>query len=118
MAHLWRARANAIVDSDKTKGLAVPFYEKYIELALPEKEKNKRELVECYLNLGLYYLAYAPVKDDLKGKEYFSKVKELDPENATVKKYEEATAAPAPVVPPAAGTTKTTPKAPAKPKTK
>jgi tetratricopeptide (TPR) repeat protein len=120
MAHLWRARANAVIDADKTKGLAVPFYEKYIELALPEKEKNKRELVECYLNLGLNYLAYAPVKDDVKGKDYFNKVKELDPENVTVKKYEEAMAPPAtvPVVPPAAGTTKTPPKASAKPKTK
>jgi tetratricopeptide (TPR) repeat protein len=120
MAHLWRARANSVIDADKTKGLALPFYEKYIELALPEKEKNKRELVECYLNLGLYYLAYAPVKDDLKGKEYFNKVKELDPENATVKRYEAETAPPAtvPVVPPAAGTTKTPPKATAKPKTK
>jgi tetratricopeptide (TPR) repeat protein len=101
MANLWRARANAIIDSDKTKGLAVPFYEKYIELAISDKEKNKKELIECYLNLGLYYLAYAPIKDEAKGKAYFDKVSELDPENATIKRWNEQNApAAAPVVAP------------------
>lgn len=120
MAHIWRARANSIIDTDKTKGLAVPHYEKYIELA--DKEKNKTELKEAYLYLGLNSLVYAPIKDEVKGNMYFDKVLEIEPENATIKRYKESIAPPTVVVPPAAGTTKTNPKtpvkAPVKPKTK
>lgn len=104
-ANLWRARANALIDADKTKGLAVPFYEKFIEVAVVDKEKNKRELVESYLYLGLTNLAYALVKDEQKGNDYFNKVLELDPENQTIKRWKEQMA-PAPVVAPA--TTPTT----------
>jgi tetratricopeptide (TPR) repeat protein len=108
-SNLWRARANYIIDADKTKGLYVPFYEKYITLA--DKEKNKKELEESYTNLGLYHLAFAAVKDDAKGNEYFNKTLEINPENRTVKGYREAMA-PNPV--PTPGTTVTTPKAGAK----
>ena len=120
-AHLWRARANQIVDVDKTKGLAVPHYEKYIELA--DKEKNKTELKEAYLYLAFHYLIYSPVKDEVKGNEYVNKVLEIDPENPSIKRYKDSLAAPAPTAPPTAGGAKApakpaAPAAPAKPKGK
>jgi Tfp pilus assembly protein PilF len=90
-SNMWRARCNSIIDIDKSKGLAVPFYEKYIPLA--DKEKNKAELKEAYRYLGLHNLIYAAVKDEAKGDEYFNKVKEIDPNDATVLRYYEQKAA-------------------------
>jgi tetratricopeptide (TPR) repeat protein len=101
-SHLWRARALGIVDADKTKGLAVPHYIKYTELAEKEREKNKNELKEAYTYLAFNSLIYSPVKDEIKGKEFINKVLEIDPENATIKRYLQATA---PVTPPPAATT-------------
>lgn len=103
-SNLWRARANSIIDMDKTKGLAVPFYENYITVA--DKEKNKTELKEAYRFLGLHNLIFSAVKDEVKGNDYFMKVKEIDPNDQTVKNWEERKAAlDAPVPVPA----KTTP---------
>lgn len=110
-ANIWRARANSIVDLDKTKGLAVPFYEKYIEVA--DKEKNKAELKEAYIYLAFHNLIYSPVKDEAKGNEYINKVLEIEPENATIKRYKDAMAPPAAI--PVAPATTTGTKAPAKP---
>ncbi len=114
-ANLWRARANSIVDTDKTKGLAVPFYEKYISVA--DKDKNKTELKEAFIYLAFHNLIYSPVKDEAKGNEYINKVLEIEPENATIKRYKDTMAAPAPTAAPA-GTAPSAggaPKAPAKP---
>jgi tetratricopeptide (TPR) repeat protein len=109
-SHLWRARANSIIDLDKTKGLAIPHYEKFIELTV-DKEKSKRDILEAYRYLGLHNLVYAPVKDEVKGDGYFNKVKEIDPNDATMLRYYEAKAAlVAPVV-----KAPTTTKAPVKP---
>ncbi|MES2797522.1 MAG: tetratricopeptide repeat protein, partial [Bacteroidota bacterium] len=95
-AHLWRARANSIIDVDKTKALAVPHYEKFVELA--DKDKNKNELKEAYIYLAFNSLIYAPIKDEIKGNDYVNKVLEIDPENPTIKRYKEAIA---PTPPPA-----------------
>lgn len=95
-SHLWRGRANNLMDLDKTKGLAVPHYSKYVELASADKEKNKRELLEAYQYLAFNYLIYSPVKDEAKGNEYINKILEIDPENATIKRYKESTAPPVP----------------------
>ncbi len=114
-SNLWRARANSAIDIDKSKGLAVPFYEKYITLA--DKEKNKLELKEAYRFLALHYLGYSAVKDEVKGLEYFEKVKEIDPNDPTLIRYfdqkkalEEQQQAPAKTTPVTGA-----PKAPAKP---
>ncbi len=121
-ANLWRARANSIADIDKTKGLAVPFYEKYIEVA--DKEKNKTELKEAYLYLAFNNLIYSPIKDEVKGNDYVNKVLEIEPENATIKRYKESIAPPVvvppttPVVAPKGGAKPAAPVAPAKPKGK
>ncbi|WP_460968913.1 tetratricopeptide repeat protein [Spirosoma migulaei] len=69
-------------------GAAVPFYEKFIELANAEtdaakKQSYQKNLITSYKFLASYNLAK---KDDAKAKEYFNKVLELDPNDADVKK--------------------------------
>ena len=82
-AYLYRARVNKNLDEKvKPKGIAIPFYEKYIELVTvtkPEKAATaKAGLIEAYNNLG----AYATDVDNEKAKMYFRKTLELDPQNS------------------------------------
>ena len=81
-AYLWRARANANLDPESKAGLAKPHYEKYIELASEDKEKNKSGLVEAN-----YYLAYYNyIKNDkAKAAAYLKEVRTLDPGNVQAK---------------------------------
>lgn len=79
VGYFWRARANSALDPETTEGLAKPHYETYIELAQEDTEKNKRELIEAYSYLGYYYYIN---KDYSMSKEFWEKVKVLDPENA------------------------------------
>jgi tetratricopeptide (TPR) repeat protein len=93
-------------------GAAVPFYEKFIELATAEtdaakKQSYQKNLITSYKFLASYNLAK---KDDAKAKEYFNKVLELDPNDADVKKALEG---PKPAATPA---TPAAPKAPVKKK--
>lgn len=85
--YLFRARINNQLDrkdnpADALKGLAVPFYEKYVQLVTvdkPEKAANNaRNLVEAYNNLG----SFAAATDKEKAKEYFNKTLALDPANS------------------------------------
>ncbi len=83
-SYLYRARINRMLDDEQnSKGLMVPFYEKYIEV-LKAKEgamadpRYKNPLVEAYNNLGAYYLS----SNQSKAKEYFNKSLALDPANA------------------------------------
>lgn len=83
VAYLYRARVNKnLDDAENTKKLAVPFYEKYVELVTvtkPEKAAaSKGQLVEAYNYLG----AIAASTDKEKAKEYFNKTLALDPQNA------------------------------------
>ncbi|MDB5242161.1 MAG: hypothetical protein JWP57_2786 [Spirosoma sp.] len=69
-------------------GAAVPYYEKFIELANAEPDATKKQnyrknLITSYKFLASYNLAK---KDDAKAKEYFNKVLELDPNDADVQK--------------------------------
>lgn len=78
--YLWRAKANVeLEDKSNLKGYASPYYLKYIELASGDVVKNKVNLVSAYSYLG--YVALAQ-KDNVKAKEYFTKVLEIDPNNA------------------------------------
>ena len=52
-----------------------PWYSKYIEVAGSDPVKNKKNLVEAYNYLGVYYFE----KDKAKAKENFNKALELDP---------------------------------------
>lgn len=81
--YLWRARCNIEFDRDSKKGLANPFYEKFIEKAGAEIEKNKKDLIDAYEYLGYYNMLK---KDYPKAKESWNKLKEIDPANAKAKK--------------------------------
>jgi tetratricopeptide (TPR) repeat protein len=79
IGYLYRARASANLDPNQSQALAKPHYEKYIELAKADAEKNKRDLVEAYTYLGSYYLFVS--KDKSKADEAWSQVRVLDPSN-------------------------------------
>ncbi|MFC5270613.1 tetratricopeptide repeat protein [Adhaeribacter terreus] len=81
-AYLWRARSNANLDPESKTGLAKPHYEKYIELASAEKDKNKSGLVEAN-----YYLAYYNYlkKDKAQANMHLKEVLTLEPGNVQAK---------------------------------
>lgn len=82
VAYLFRARIGKnLDDAENSKKLAVPYYEKYIELMTAKPEKltaSKTQVMEAYNYLG----AVAAVTDKEKAKEYFNKVLAIDPQNA------------------------------------
>lgn len=78
IAYVWQARVKADFDPDSENGSAKPFYEKFIQLANPESDKFKKELIESYSYLGYYYYLQ---KDNSKAKSYWQEVLKLDPEN-------------------------------------
>jgi len=78
--YLWRAKTNTQIDKDSKQGLAKPWYEKFIPLA--DAEKNKKDLLEANLYLGAIYFE----SDKARSKEFWLKVKELDPGNEKAKK--------------------------------
>lgn len=79
---LMRARANNRQDPDRKTFQAKPFYEKYIELAAADAEKNKKQLVEAFNYIGYF----ASQNDDLAGaKSWYEKSVALDANNEEAK---------------------------------
>jgi len=78
-AYQARAQANFNLDPDSKKGLAKPYYEKYIELTSADPSKYSRGLVEANNYLGYYNLQKG---DKAAATPYYQKVLELDPSNA------------------------------------
>ncbi len=84
-ALLYRARINKYIDAidnpETQKGLAIPFYQKFIDLVTvtkPEKAAaNAKNLVETYNYLGFFVSG----TDKEKAKEYFGKTLAIDPAN-------------------------------------
>lgn len=77
--YLWRAKSNVELDDKKNfKGLASPHYLKFIELGAADVARNKANLITAYNYLAIVSLTQ---KDEVKAKEYFNKVLELDPNN-------------------------------------
>jgi tetratricopeptide (TPR) repeat protein len=74
--YLWRAKCNSQIDHESLKGLAKPYYEKFIELATPETAKYKTDLISAYKYLGYYYFLQ---KNKEQARHFYLKVKELDP---------------------------------------
>ncbi len=77
-----RARSNVFLDSTSAKGLAKPFYEKLIEVALADTAKldlNKPKLIEAYRYLASYY--YLQLHEKEKAKEYIKKALQLSPDD-------------------------------------
>jgi tetratricopeptide (TPR) repeat protein len=79
--YLWAAKSRAQIDSTGAQGLAIPMYEKFIEVASQNTEKNKKDLIAAYEYLGSYYVNIKP--NGQKAKEYYEKILTLDPNNAT-----------------------------------
>ena len=83
----WRAKSNALIDTSMELGLAVPYYQKVIEIASAEPEKNKTLLIQAYGYAGSYE---ANVRKDYDtALVYFTKILELDPQNADASRYSE-----------------------------
>lgn len=83
---LYRGRINRLLDGpEDARGLAVPFYEKYVELLTVEKPElavaNKINLILAYNYLGS--VAARRDGDNTKARGYFEKVLALDPNDPT-----------------------------------
>jgi tetratricopeptide (TPR) repeat protein len=72
--YYWRAQANLKIGKFEDYN-AFPYYQKYIEIAGKDPQKYKKNLVEAYIYLGVYYFE----KDKLLAKENLMKALELDP---------------------------------------
>ncbi len=80
LGYLMRARANFALDPQAEKGLAVPHYQKAIEIMLPNLNERKNDVLESYRYLGFYYLGQNNVPES---KNYWGKVLEIDPADET-----------------------------------
>lgn len=83
LSYVYRARVNRLLDDEQNpKGLAVPHFEKFIEVqtATPADKltkANKTDLMDAYNYLGAYYIK----TDQNKAKELLRKTLEIDPSN-------------------------------------
>lgn len=85
--YLWRARCNVAIDTTMELGLAIPYYQKLIELAEADKQANQKILISAYTYLGGYE---ANVKKDYeKSLDWFNKVLELDENNSAALRFSE-----------------------------
>ena len=83
-------------------GTAVPYYEKFIELASAETDPTKKQAYQKNLITSYKFLVsyYQTKNDDQKAKGYLNKILELDPNDADAKKaLEGPTVAPSKAAP-------------------
>jgi tetratricopeptide (TPR) repeat protein len=85
--YYWQARANAARDTGMKEGLAIPHYQKLVELLQKEEptESNKKWMLEAYNYMAAYETN--TTKNYEAAINYFDKVIELNPEDADAKKY-------------------------------
>ncbi len=83
--YLWRARSNALIDSNMEKGLAVPHYLGLVNIIIKDTVKNKKLLVTTFEYLGAYEAN--TTKDYTASLGYYDKVLALEPENNDAIKY-------------------------------
>ncbi len=76
LGYFWKARVNSLLDPATLTGLAKPWYEKVISLLESNPEKYKKELIESYQYLGVYFYK---LKDNEQSKSYFNKILAIDP---------------------------------------
>jgi tetratricopeptide (TPR) repeat protein len=83
LGFLYAAKARAQHDSTGTAGTAVPMYEKFVELAVEDVEKNKKELIDAYDYLGQYAIHKSTNQAEglARATDYFQKILKLDPKN-------------------------------------
>src|ERR1043165_4772546 len=81
--YYWRGWTNTIFQLQNPETFpALPYYQKYIELASSDPAKYKRNLVDSYNYVGMYYLSK---KDKDQAKANFMKAIELSPEDEIAK---------------------------------
>jgi len=81
----WRAKATALIDSTMEHGLAIPYYEKVIEMASADTVQNKSLLIQAYGYIGAYH---ANVKKDYDtALTNFDKILQLDADNTDAIRY-------------------------------
>jgi tetratricopeptide (TPR) repeat protein len=89
-AHAQRAKANYYAytrEEAMTNGLAIPLMENYAKMAeaVPMEETIKQNLKTFYQILGAY--SVITLKDDVKAKEWFTKLLAIDPGNKVADDY-------------------------------
>lgn len=84
--YYWQGSVNAVKDAEAKKGLAVPYYQKYISMAESDAEKNKVGLIKAYTYILVYYYN----KEDKPNiDKYMAKLLELDPNSQAAKQIRE-----------------------------
>jgi tetratricopeptide (TPR) repeat protein len=102
LGFLYRARVNASLDPETSKGTAKPHYEALLTLILSKENPTKtyrKELLETYQYLSYYYYLQFDAKNNDEDKAqviaYSNKILEIDPANSIAQQLIEAlTAAP------------------------
>lgn len=84
---LWRAKSKNAIELTNNEGeikeaTALPFYEKYIEIAQADPVRNKSNLIEAYQYLGIYF---QNISDKVNAKANLDKAIQLDPNNEFTK---------------------------------
>ncbi len=83
LGHKWRAYSNESIDTDRKTGGAVPFYEKYIEVATAkDATKYKDDIIKGYTYMGAYYLN---TKQIPKSVEMWKKIGAINPNDENYK---------------------------------
>ncbi len=80
--HYWSANSLALLDSNMAQGLAVPAYERTLDLAIAEKERFPSMGIQSSGYLATYFNNVK--KDKEAAIIYLQKGLEIDPENATL----------------------------------
>lgn len=74
----WRARVNTALDQEAEEGLAVPYYNQWLDLEIDGYERKSKDLMIAYQYLALYYYK----KDDkANSMKYVDMILEIDGEN-------------------------------------
>ena len=85
--YYWRAKSNALIDSTMEAGLAIPFYQKVIEMGSVDTAANKSLLIQAHGYIGAYQ---ANVKKEYEAAlENFDQILLLDADNADAIRYRE-----------------------------
>jgi tetratricopeptide (TPR) repeat protein len=82
--YLYRAKSNALIDTNMQLGIAVPHFKELINVASKDSVKNKKILLNAYEYLGTYEANIT--KDYSASLEYFDRIIQLDPDNSEAKK--------------------------------
>jgi tetratricopeptide (TPR) repeat protein len=85
--YYWRARSDAAIDTAMQTGMAIPHYQKLIEIAGKDtaNKTNRKHLIESYGYIAAYK---ANTEKDYAGAiDNFEKLLELDPANSDAQRY-------------------------------